>query len=133
MAQANQTSLIKMTEARRFCSSPLKRYAVFTAPFEALGVGVGAFWEINLEISKIENIEKSRFPFFDPIPTSEAHISVRLSATSDSLCQNGSHLTVNIYNIHSLGMCLNDRRYNRPILIKNIHSRVSYQLPTYQK
>ena len=89
MAQANQTSLIKTTEARRFCSSPLKRYADFTAPFGGWGL---KFWEINLEISKIENIEKSRFPFFDPIPTSEAHISVRLSATSDSLCQNGSHI-----------------------------------------
>ena len=47
----------------------------------------------NIEISKIENIEKSRFRFFDPIPTSEAHISVRLLATSDSFCQNGSHMS----------------------------------------
>ena len=110
MAQVNQTSLIKTTEARRFCSSPLKRYADFTAPFEALGVGGWGlkFLEINLEISKIENIEKSRFPFFDPIPTSEAHISVRLSATSDSLCQNGSHIT-KLSQLFSISMRLEDQ------------------------
>ena len=42
-----------------------------------LGWGSGLkFWEINLEISKIENIKKSYLRFLDPIPTSEAHISV---------------------------------------------------------
>ena len=93
MAQANQTSLIKTTEARRFCSSPLKRYADFTAPFEALGMGVGAakFWEINLEISKIENIEKSRFPFFDPIQTSEAHI---IGSSFNFMSKNGKIVVI---------------------------------------
>ena len=62
MTQANQQTSIKTPEARRFGSSPLKRYADFTAPFEALQMGVGAYiWEKNLEISKIENIQKSHF------------------------------------------------------------------------
>ena len=97
MVEANQTSLIKMSEARHFFSSRLKRYVNFTARFKALGMGVGAyiFLEINLEISKIENIKKSHFIFVYPIPTSQAHISVRLSATSDSFCQNESHIVYN--------------------------------------
>ena len=84
--------------------------------------------------SQQENNEKSRFPFFDPIPTSEAHISVRLSATSDSLCQNGSQI-YDIFNYPQRNINLNlslnsealDRARNYKYMASILDKNLSYK------
>ena len=49
-------------------------------------------WPATLKYQRLRILKKSNFRFLDAITTSEAFISVRLSASSDSFGQNWSHI-----------------------------------------